>query len=147
LDRRGIRWTLAFACGIAGAGVLFLAFVTPPHSPWWRVAGMAVVGCGAGLLHTAMFHAISPVYRRDPGATVNLAGILFGMGCLTVAAMVSFAFYLSNAPTMQVWIAVIPAAFGWIFWKTKFTEAAEHRQPSPRAIFAQLKNPGAVLLS
>src|SRR5215510_5168987 len=33
LDRNGIRWTLAFACGIAGAGVLFLAFVTPPHSP------------------------------------------------------------------------------------------------------------------
>src|ERR1700676_3481580 len=53
LRRNGIGWTLALACGLAGAAFLYLAFVSPPFSPWWRVAGMAVVGFAAGLLHTA----------------------------------------------------------------------------------------------
>jgi len=51
-------------------------------------AGMAIVGFAAGLLHTAIFHAISPMYRHDPAATVNLAGILFGSGCFTLAILI-----------------------------------------------------------
>src|SRR5579863_3815469 len=92
LERKGIGWTLSFACGIAGTAFLCLAFVSPPLSAWWRVAAMAVVGCSAGLLHTAVFHTISPMYRHDPVATVNLAGILFGTGCFSVAMLVSGAF-------------------------------------------------------
>ena len=94
LEDKGIGWTLAFACGRRPAALLYLAFVSPPFSPWWRVAGMALIGCSAGILHTAIFHAISPMYRHDPVATVNLAGILFGLGCLTVALLVSGTFYI-----------------------------------------------------
>jgi MFS transporter, FHS family, glucose/mannose:H+ symporter len=120
LRRKGTSWTLALACGIAGCGFLFLAFVSPPASPWWRIAGMAVIGFAAGVLHTSMFQAISPMYRHDPAATVNLAGILFGLGCLTVALIVSGAFYAYSASALQAWMAVIPAAFGWVCIKTKF---------------------------
>ncbi len=73
LARKGIGWTLAFACGLSSAAFLYLAFVSPPFSPWWRVAGLAVIGLSAGVLHTAIFHAISPMYRHDPAATVNLS--------------------------------------------------------------------------
>jgi MFS family permease len=69
LRRKGLGWTLALACVLAGAAFLYLAFVSPPFSPWWRVGGMAVVGLAAGLLHSAIFHAISPMYRHDPAAT------------------------------------------------------------------------------
>lgn len=127
LRRRGTSWTLALACGIAGCGFLFLAFVSPPASPWWRIAGMAVIGFGAGVLHTAMFQAISPMYRHAPAATVNLAGILFGLGCLTVALIVSGAFYAYSASTLQAWMAVIPAVFGWVCVKTKFPIAAARK--------------------
>jgi hypothetical protein len=151
LERKGIGWTLSFACGIAGLAFLGLAFVSPTLSPqispWLRVAGMAVVGCSAGLLHTAVFHAISPVYRHDPVATVNLAGILFGTGCLTVAILVSGAFNLYTAPAIQAWIAVIPAMFGWMYWKTRFTAVPLPRQVSPRAIFSEMRSTSAVLLS
>lgn len=124
LRRRGTSWTLALACGIAGCGFLFLAFVSPPAAPWWRIAGMAVIGFAAGVLHTAMFQAISPMYRHAPAATVNLAGILFGLGCLTVALIVSGAFYAYSPSTLQAWMAVIPAAFGWVCVKTKFPIAS-----------------------
>src|ERR1044071_6000467 len=151
LRRKGLGWTLALACGLAGAAVLYLAFVSPPFSPWWRVGGMAVVGFAAGLLHTAIFHAISPMYRHDPAATVNLAGILFGLGCFSLAILISGTFYLYTAAAVQVWIAVIPALFGWMYWKTPFVAssqagpAAQH--PAARVTFSGLRSTGAVLLS
>jgi len=151
LRRKGFSWTLALACGLAGAAFLYLAFVSPPFSPWWRVAGMAIVGFSAGLLHTAIFHAISPMYRHDPAATVNLAGILFGAGCFTLAILISGTFYLYTAAAVQVWIAVIPALFGWMYWKTPFVVSSQAESgtehPATRATFSGLRSTGAVLLS
>jgi len=147
LRRRGIGWTLALACLLAGAAFLYLAFVSPPFSPWWRVAGMAIVGFAAGLLHTAIFHAISPMYRHDPAATVNLAGILFGAGCFTLAILISGTFYLYTAAAVQVWIAVIPALFGWMYRRTQFSADPVPNVPAPRETLSELRSTGAVLLS
>jgi FHS family glucose/mannose:H+ symporter-like MFS transporter len=147
LESKGIGWTLAGACAMSGTAFLYLAFMSPPFSPWWRVAGLAVVGCSAGVLHTAIFHAISPMYRHNPVATVNLAGMLFGLGCLTDAILISGTYYLYTAPMIQVWLAVIPAAFGWMYWKSTFTLEPVPHQPPAAALFTTLKNPGAVLLS
>jgi FHS family glucose/mannose:H+ symporter-like MFS transporter len=147
LERKGTGWTLALACGLAGSGFLFLAFVSPPTAAWWRVAGMMVIGFSAGLLHTAVFHAISPMYRHNPVATVNLAGILFGLGCLTVTLLISGAFYVYTAPALQTWIAIIPALFGWMYRRTPFPEDLTSAQPEPRTILSQLRSPAAVLLA
>ncbi|HEY4360397.1 MAG TPA: hypothetical protein VGN17_05495 [Bryobacteraceae bacterium] len=147
LESKGVGWTLALACAVAGIGFLYLAFVSPPSSPWWRVAGMAIIGFSAGLLHTAVFHAVSPMYRHDPVATVNLAGILFGLGCLTVALLISGTFYMYSAPALQAWIAVIPAAFGWFYFKTPFSPLPVPHHPPLRAIFSELRTPAAVLLA
>lgn len=147
LQRKGIGWTLALACGLAGAAFLYLAFVSPPFSPWWRVGGMAVVGFVAGLLHTAIFHAISPMYRHDPAATVNLAGILFGAGCFSLAILISGTFYLYTAAAVQVWIAVIPALFGWMYWRTPFPAQPAPQAPGAAPALLDLRSTGAVLLS
>jgi FHS family glucose/mannose:H+ symporter-like MFS transporter len=147
LRRKGISWTLALACLLAGAAFLYLAFVSPPFSPWWRVGGMAVVGFAAGLLHTAIFHAISPMYRHDPAATVNLAGILFGLGCCSLAIVISGTFYLYTAAAVQVWIAVIPAVFGWMYWRTPFPPQATATHTAGAPALLDLHSIGAVLLS
>jgi len=147
LERKGVGWTLAFACAVAGSGFLYLAFVSPPVSAWWRIAGMAILGFAAGLLHTAMFQAVSPMYRHDPAATVNLAGILFGLGCLAVALIVSGAFYAYTAAALQAWIAVIPALFGWMYLKTPFPPRPVPHHPAVRDLFSELRSPAAVLLA
>lgn len=147
IERKGIGWTLAFACAIAGCGFVYLAFVSPPLLFWWRVSGLAVIGFSAGLLHTGVFHAVSPMYRHDPASTVNMAGIMFGLGCLTVALLISGAFYAYSPPAIQAWIAVIPAAFGWLYVRTPFSPLPVPHQPSVRAIFSELTNPAAVLLA
>jgi fucose permease len=147
LERKGTGWTLALACGIAGSGFLFLAFVSPPAAPWWRVGGMMVIGFSAGLLHTAVFHAISPMYRHNPVATVNLAGILFGLGCLTVTLLISGAFYVYTTPALQTWIAIIPALFGWMYRRTPFPADLGSPQPEAHTLLSQLRSPAAVLLA
>jgi FHS family glucose/mannose:H+ symporter-like MFS transporter len=147
LEKKGLSWTLSFACGIAGTGFLYLALASPPWDPWWRVGGMAVIGFAAGLLHTAIFEAISPMYRHDPAATVNVAGMLFGLGCLTVALLVSGIYYIYTPAAIQVWIAVIPALAGWGYWKTRFAPVLRTHSPAPREILSELRSPAAVLLS
>jgi FHS family glucose/mannose:H+ symporter-like MFS transporter len=147
LERRGIGWTLAFACGLSSSAFVYLAFVSPPASPWWRVVGLALIGLAAGVLHTAIFHAISPMYRHDPAATINLAGILFGLGCLTVAVLISGTFYIYTAEAILAWIAVIPGLFGWYFIRAKFAPQPVPHQPPLKAIFSELRSPGAVLFS
>ncbi len=147
LRKKGLSWTLSLACGIAGIAFLYLALASPPWSFWWRVAGMAVVGFAAGLLHTAIFDAISPMYRHDPVATINLAGMLFGLGCLTMALLVSGIYYIYTPAAIQVWIAVIPALAGWAYWKTEFPPTTELERHTVHAILAELKSPAAVLLS
>jgi MFS transporter, FHS family, glucose/mannose:H+ symporter len=147
LKDKGIGWTLAFACGTAAAALVYLALVSPPFSPWGRVFGMVWIGCSAGILHTAIFHAISPMYGHDPAATVNLGGILFGLGCLTVALLVSGTFYLYSAASIQLWIALIPALFAVGYARSRFGPQPVPHQPSPRAILSELHTPGAVLFS
>ena len=108
---------------------------------------MFLVGCSAGILHTAIFNAISPMYRHDPVATVNLGGMMFGLGCLSVALLVSGTFYAYSAPTIQVWIAIIPGLFGWMYLRTRFTAEPAAHAPSPHAVLTELRSPGAVLFS
>ncbi len=147
LERKGAGWTLALACMIAGCGFLFLAFASPPAFAWWRVGGLAIIGFAAGVLHTAVFHAVSPMYRHNPVATVNLAGILFGLGCLSVTLLISGAFYAYTAPALQTWIAAIPALFGWMFVKTRFPPHRAAPHPPVRAILSELRSPAAVMLA
>lgn len=147
LARKGVGWTLSFACAIAATALVYLAFVSPPLPHWWRVAGMAIIGCSAGILHTGIFHAISPMYRYNPAATMNVAGIVFGLGCLTVTLLVSGTFYVYSAAAIQTWIAVIPALFGWFYVRARFKVQPVPQQPSARAILAELRSPGAVLFS
>ena len=147
LKGKGVRWTLAFACAGAAAALVYLAVVSPPFSPWWRVAGMAVIGCSAGLLHTAIFHAISPMYRHNPAATVNVAGILFGLGCLAVALLVARTFYAYSAASIPLWISIIPALFAAGYARSRFEQQPVPHPPSLRAIFSELRSIGAVLFS
>ena len=147
LEHKGVGWTLALACGLAGSVFLYLAFVSPPVSAWWRVGGMIMLGFSAGLLHTAMFHAISPMYKHDPAATMNLAGMLFGLGCLAVTLLISGAFYAYTAAALQAWIGVMPALFGWMYFKTPFPPHPVPHHPPVRELFTELRSPVAVLLA
>lgn len=147
LPRKGISFLLTVASALGCAAFLFLAFVSPPSSEWWRMLGLLLMGASAGLLHTALFHAISPFYRHNPAATVNMAGILFGIGCLMTALLVSGAYYVFTVETILMLLAILPGVFAFIYSRASFPLEPVLEEPPLRKVLADFKNPAAVLFS
>lgn len=147
LPRKGIRFTLLTACGICCAALLFLALFSPPAAPWWRVFGLFALGFGAGLLNSAIFHAIGPAYRLDPAAAINLAGILFGFGCLVITLLVAGAFYVYTVPSILFIAAMIPFFFTALYAHGPLTEMPGEERFPARQLLADFKNPGAILMA
>lgn len=147
LPRKGIRFTILLACAIACVALLLLALFSPPASPWWRVFALIVLGLGAGFLNAAIFQAITPVYHEDPAATVNLAGILFGLGCLAVTLLIAGTFYVYTAPSILFLAAMIPFFFSALYARG-FNPAPPREEVLPAAqVLSDFKNPSAILLA
>ena len=143
LIRKGIRWSLIAACLLSCAAMLWLAWFSQPDGPWWRIAGLFFLGASAGTLQSALFQAIAPIYRHDPAATVNLAGIFFGLGCFTMALLVAGAYYVYTVPSILILLAVVPGFFAAAFGRTQF-DAPVVRPPSLGGALAELKRPLAI---
>lgn len=147
LPKRGIRFVLTLACGLACAAFLYLALVSPPVPAWARMAGMIAIGIAAGLLHAGIFHAISPIYQHDPAATVNLAGTLFGLGCMMMALLVSGTFYVYTVPSILILLAVVPGLFAIGFYRASYAIPPKDAQRPIREVFADLRSPTAVFFA
>jgi fucose permease len=146
LPRRGVRSLLVLASVLSCATLLYLAMVPPPAPPVWRTVGLAMIGLDAGLLHPALFHAISGRYESDPAGTVNQGGIFFGLGCLTATMLVAMT-YVYTVPSMLILMATIPAYFAGIFAKCPFPPARTAGQPSLSQALGDFRSPGAVMFT
>jgi len=145
--RRGIKFVLLIACGMVSAAFLWLAYSPPPAPDWWRFLGLLVIGLGAGLLNSAVFLAITPLYEHDRAATVNLAGTLFGTGCLITALLVAGTYYVYTVPAILILFATIAGFFALMFARSKFSAAPALIQIPVREILRDFTNPGAVLFA
>ena len=143
LVRKGIRWALIAACVLSCAAMLWLAWFSQPYGPWWRIAGLLALGAGAGTLQSALFQAIAPIYRHDPAATVNLAGIFFGLGCLTMALLVAGTYYVYTVSSILMLLAIVPGFFAVGFSRTQF-DAPVARPRTLGGALTELKRPLAV---
>jgi len=146
LLKRGVGFLLIAACTLACAALVSLAFVPPVAPAWWRAAGLFSIGSATGLLNTAVFHAISPAYDRDPAATANIGGILFGFGCLLVTILVAGTFYAYTVTSILVFIALVPGFFAVWYARSSFASGIS-RKPSLGQLFRDLRSPGAILLA
>jgi len=148
LARRGLSFLLVFACAVSCAALAYLAVISPDMSAWWRVAGLLVLGLGAGLLNLALFHAISPAYQADAAATVNRGGLWYGLGCLTATLLVAGTFYAYTVPSIFVFMALVPGLFGVFYAMTKAdTPALEETHPKLRQAIEDFRSPGAILFA
>jgi fucose permease len=142
LLRAGIRWCLIGSCLASCVAMLWLAWFSPPYTSIWRLPGLFVLGAGAGLLHSAIFQAIAPIYRHDRAATVNIAGIFFGLGCLSMALLVAGTYYVYNVPSILVILAVIPGFFAAAFGRTAYD--APVVKPPAASLLADFRSPIAI---
>lgn len=142
---KGVSFALVLATGLAAAAFLFLAWMGPPAAEGWRLLGMVGAGVGAAILNTALFQAVAPLYERDPAATVNLAGALFGLGCLITALLVAQTFYALAVPGILTLLAAIPAGFAILFARAKYPAAAQTGVERNQS-WKDLRNPLAAMV-
>ena len=147
LKSRGTGTTLVAACSLAAGALLYLAAMSPPAPPWSRMIGFGLIGFAGGLLHSAIFQAISPIYRHDSTATLNIGGILFGLGCVTVSLLISGTFYVYTVPSILVMLAVIPALFAILYSKPRYGPVSGDLRRPLGEVLGDLRSPMAVLFA
>ena len=147
LPRKGTRFSLALACGIAAAAFLSLALVSSPDLAAWRPVGLAGIGFGEGLLNAAVLQGISPLYERDRPATINMAGIFFGAGCLLTALLVAGTYYVYTVPSILILLAAIPGLYIGFYLRARFSEAPAAQHFSLPEVVKDFRSPGAVLFT
>lgn len=147
LRRKGTGATLVTACSAAFVALFMLALTAPPVSEWWRVPGVLLLGFSAGLLNTAVFHAISPVYRMNPAATVNLGGMLFGIGSSLTPLFLSGTFGLYSLAIVLLPVALIPGFFAIFYAGKRFDEEPLVSERPVAELLHDFTVPGAVLLA
>jgi len=144
---KGLRFALIGACSLACGSLLFLALFCPPAAVWGRFLGLGFLGLSAGLLNSALFHGIWPLYRRDPAASVNLAGALFGLGCLMAALLVAGTYYAYTVPSILILTALVPGFFALSFTRGRLSSEAVPEAPRIADLLREFKSPGAILLA
>jgi len=144
---RGARYVLVLANILACGGFLFLALTSPPVGAVWRLLGVLLIGLSAGLLNAGVFHTISPLYQHDRAATVNLAGVMFGLGCLLTSLLVAGTYYVYNVPSILILFAVLPAFFAVIFARARHSHSQVLHDVPLSQVLRDFRNPGAVLFS
>ena len=147
LSKTSLRTTLVAACSLACAALLWLALLPPAPSPWWRMSAIFTLGCGAGVLNMALFRAITPLYRHEPGVTLNLCGTLLGSGCVVMALLAAGTYYAYTVASILVFIALIPGLFIPVYARCSFPPEATPAEPSWRQAFAGFRSPTAVLFT
>jgi len=148
LGQRRVSFLLVFSCLLCCAALAYLALVSPPAPAWWRMAGLVVLGLGAGVLNLALFHAISNSYSRDAARTVNRGGIWYGVGCLAATLLVIGTFYAYAATNIVLLMALVPGIFAGVYARSGLPSA---ETSAPHATFRQalgdFRSVGAVLFA
>jgi MFS transporter, FHS family, glucose/mannose:H+ symporter len=147
LPRRGTNFVLSIACALAAGAMGYLALFSPPAPDWTRIIGFFIIGIAAGLLNTAVFHAISTIYQINSAATINLAGTFFGVGCLSTSLFIAFTFNAYTVASRLILFAVIPAIFSIAFARARVAIDAPIRHRAWQQVARDFRNPLAILFS
>jgi MFS transporter, FHS family, glucose/mannose:H+ symporter len=147
LERRGLSLLLSVACALACAGLAFLGFQPVAGTALWPMGGLFIVGSGAGLLNIGVFRAITPLYRYDPAATINLGGALFGAGSMVTALLVAGTYYVYTVAGILILLALVPGFFIPVYARARFASDPAARHVSLRQAVTDFRSPAAVLFA
>jgi FHS family glucose/mannose:H+ symporter-like MFS transporter len=152
LARVSIRGMAMVACTLSFASLLALSLVAPPVAAVWRIAALAFLGAAGGTLMTALLYLLEPYFEHNPAALSNLAGVLFGCGCLLATCMVAVTYFASSVQIQTALLALMPLIFLSLYAANKHPAAREvvqtHKEEAAlRETLRDLRSVAAVLFS
>lgn len=145
--RRGFGFAMSLASGMAAAALLGLALFSPPMPVWCRLIALALLGASAGLLNNGVLQAFTGAYELDRAATLNLSGVVFGVGSLAAALFVSGTFFIYSVSSILVLLAVAPVFACIVYARAKLPAAPMVQEADWRSVWRDMKSPAAVLLA
>jgi fucose permease len=145
--RRSVGFTVIFGCALAALALACMALVPPPAHWGWRAGGTFVGGVAAGLMNMSAFQSLTVLFERDRAAVVNLAGVMFGMGCLVMALLSSSTFYTYTVGSTLLLLSLIPGFSALLYRRLRFPAATGDPNRTWRDVWAEVKSPGAVLFT
>ena len=147
LRARDLANGMCLASIVATMGLLMVVLFAPPYHAAWRVAGLFVAGSAAGLMNLSVFRAVSAAYERQPAATVNLAGVFFGLGSLLSAVVVSAGYYFYEAPSSLFLLVLLPLCGVPLCLRWRVGVPAIEGRLTWKAAVEDFRNPAAILLA
>ena len=146
LPRLGTSTVLTLAALVGTISIATLAYTSEPMSnQTLRAFALFGAGVAAGLTNTAIFQAITSIYRHDAASTTNIAGLLFTLGSMSTALVVARSFYDYSVASGLLFLSIIPLLMLALFARTEFQPVAPV-VPSPEAIQDFLR-PSAILFA
>ena len=130
LQRTSIRLACLAAGAIGLVSLVALTYLGPPVWLWWRLVGLASAGAGGGLLMTSLLHGVQPFYRQFPAAAVNLASMMFGLGCLAVTAILASTYDTGHPRIQAALLGSIPAIYLVLFLLNRVRPGASLYRPA-----------------
>ena len=142
LPRISARSIAIASCALAFVSLVGLSFLAPPFPAAWRIATLAFLGAAAGALVTALLHILEPYFETAPAVMVNLAGVLFGCGCLLATLMVALTYFASSVQIQTALLAVVPMIFLVLYAANKHPgeRTVVHASEEPAALRAALRD-------
>lgn len=141
-NRLGTRSLLVSGCAVASAGLIILALL--PNRPLWRMPGLAIIGIGAGLLHSGLFAAVAPAWENSPATTLIFGGIFFGGGSVLSALVIAGTYYAYSLSTILLMLAAIPASFIYTYATRTFPQPGPITHPR---VVRQFRSGTAILFA
>jgi fucose permease len=145
--RAEIGGTLIVASVTACVALALLALAGPPVAEWWRVPPLVLLGLAAGLLTAAIFHAISPAYRLNRAATVNVGGMFFGLGSVVAPLLVAGTFEFYRIWLIFLVVGLVPGVFAVFAGRVRFPRHPLTPERSMAEFARESTMPTAILLS
>ncbi len=119
LQRMSGRLMLAWSAVLASVMLLGLGQAGGSNAEVYRNLYLCGLGLSCGGLMAATFQLLQPIYEQGPGATVNLAGGLMGLGCLCPALVGWFCYSVGEFELVFYVDAGMAAAMAWVFFASK----------------------------
>lgn len=147
LESRSQRFALVLSCALAAGAFFYLAAAAPPAALIYRLLGLFWVGIAGGWLNATLFARLSPLYRRDPAATVNLCGLAFGSGSLATALLVSGTFYVYTISAILVFLGLFPAFLAIHYARSDPQHDFKPEHVPIRQAWSDFRSPAAILFA
>ena len=143
-SRRGDRFQFVLANMLVFCGFALLAVASWLEMPIARLPGLVLVGAGSGLSSPAMFRSITPAYHRSAAIAANLAGLLFGSGCLLTSLLMAGTYSAYPVPGVLAALA-LPAGLSAIWFVRAKGTVTGSLAVETSGIWRSFRSPGLVL--